>query len=199
MTNFTPKLSAVDIQKVFSNDEVNKILNSETYNKQHGLTYSKTKNKFVKTDYRKVTTYAIREDDWIKNKILESVSQVNVEYWKFSLTGILENPKIMKYKKDDKYDWHMDVGDWGELSYVEHMVNMRKISYSILLNDNFEGGNLNFSHGNFISSNKWDNIKTDTIVGTGFFFPSFLRHQVSPVISGTRFVLVGWVHGQPFS
>jgi len=35
--------------------------------------------------------------------------------------------------------------------------------------------------------------------GSLIVFPSFLQHVVSPVIRGTRHVLVGWVHGPTFS
>ena len=34
--------------------------------------------------------------------------------------------------------------------------------------------------------------------GTVIFFPSFLRHAVTPVTKGERKSLVLWVHGKPF-
>ena len=69
--------------------------------------------------------------------------------------------------------------------------SMRKISYSILLNDDYEGGGLE------IRARPFNEVSNEP--GTGSFFPSYILHKVDSVISGTRFALVGWVHGQPFS
>jgi len=30
------------------------------------------------------------------------------------------------------------------------------------------------------------------------FFPSYTLHEVTPVTKGTRYTLVGWVHGPAF-
>jgi len=185
--NFIPKLDGVVTQKVFSKDEVKKILDVKISHKEDGLVYSLEEKEFVKGDYRKVTTYNLIENiDWIKNRILECASQVNINHWKFNITKMLENLKLMKYEKDGWYDWHIDIGTVE--TYAE-IPTMRKISYSILLNDNFKGGNLEFQGKSF----------NNTPIGTGIFFPSYLIHKVSPVILGTRSVLVGWIHGQPFS
>jgi PKHD-type hydroxylase len=35
--------------------------------------------------------------------------------------------------------------------------------------------------------------------GTMVLFPSFLVHRVTPVRAGTRYAIVGWLHGPPFS
>ena len=186
--NFIPKLDGVITEKVFSKDEVKKILDTEAINKKDGLIYSPKEKKFVQNNnIRKAITYdLVGNIDWIKNKILERVGKINKEHWKFNLVNMLENPTLMEYKKNSWYDWHMDI---GEIKSEAEILTMRKISYSILLNNDFEGGSLDFQGKSF----------KNTPIGTGFFFPSYLIHKVSTVTSGIRRSLVGWVHGQPFS
>jgi hypothetical protein len=64
----------------------------------------------------------------------------------------------------------------------------RKLSFSLLLNDNFQGGN-------FMTL-------TDAVVdcpaGKLLIFPSFLPHKVSVVEAGTRYAIFGWVYGPNF-
>ena len=188
--NFIPKLDGVITEKVFSKDEVKKILDTEAINKKDGLIYSPKEKKFVQNkNIRKAITYdLVGNIDWIKNKILEHVGKINKEHWKFNLSGMLENPTLMKYEKGCFYNWHIDIGE-GNGGY--DIFSMRKISYSILLNDDYEGGGLE------IRARPFNEVSSEP--GTGSFFPSYILHKVDSVISGTRFALVGWVHGQPFS
>ena len=75
------------------------------------------------------------------------------------------------------------------VEYVEHVDhspnNMRTVSCSIILNDDFEGGEFGFfSRAHIIKPSKGDVI----------MFPSnFLyRHQVLPVTKGTRYSIITW-------
>jgi PKHD-type hydroxylase len=64
----------------------------------------------------------------------------------------------------------------------------RKISISILLNDGFTGGNLEFFHeGETINSQ----INKNELIA----FTSFINHRVTPVASGEREVIVAWLKG----
>ena len=88
--------------------------------------------------------------------------------------------------RDRHYTWHTDATLKGEQN------DTRKISFSILLNDNFEGGDLElYKFGDKPDTMK---MKKNSIL----FFPSFILHRVTPVTSGTRKALVGWVHGPNF-
>ena len=57
--------------------------------------------------------------------------------------------------------------------------------------DDYEGGNLEF-------------LGTETQTeafreqGVCIIFPSFLAHRVTKVKSGTRYAIVGWVHGPTY-
>jgi predicted 2-oxoglutarate/Fe(II)-dependent dioxygenase YbiX len=60
----------------------------------------------------------------------------------------------------------------------------RKMSFSLLLNDNYEDGNLCIT-----------GINVEKSTGTLIVFPSFIPHKVSTVTSGTRYVIFGFCLG----
>lgn len=64
----------------------------------------------------------------------------------------------------------------------------RKLSFSLLLNDNFQGGD-------FMTLT---NSVVDCPAGKLLIFPSFLPHKVSVVEAGSRYVIFGWVYGPNF-
>ena len=81
------------------------------------------------------------------------------------------------------YDWHHDV-HWNGQDHQD-----RKISLTIQLSDpqDYKGGTFEF-----------EEVKTSadfTGKGTILLFPSYLRHKVHPVTSGTRHSLVAWFFG----
>ena len=95
----------------------------------------------------------------------------------------LEQVQMSQYGIGGHYNWHMD---------SKKPVNneQRKLSISILLNEDFEGGGLE------IESNKDENVlkyQGDIVV-----FPSFLQHRVLPVTDGTRYAAVSWAYGPTF-
>jgi hypothetical protein len=73
--------------------------------------------------------------------------------------------------------------------------NVRKLSMTILLNDDFEGGELQIASYNkgecFIKTPKMNK-------GSVIVFPSFIEHQVLEVTEGERYSLVAWFLGKPF-
>ena len=66
--------------------------------------------------------------------------------------------------------------------------NQKEISFSLLLNDSYEGGKLKFIGLEEI---------TESILETGdmILFPSYYPHKVESVTSGVRWVIVGWYSG----
>jgi hypothetical protein len=81
----------------------------------------------------------------------------------------------LKYGNNDKFDWHVDDGK----RYP------RTFSVSAYLNDDYEGGEIEFK--NFGISYK--PMAGDII----FFSASFpYKHRVKPVTSGTRYAIVNW-------
>ena len=75
--------------------------------------------------------------------------------------------------------------------FLNFTVNkVSKLSLTIILNDDFEGGEFEFH-------NNHSPIKENG-VGTAIVFPSYLVHRVRPITKGTRYSLVSWFCGEPF-
>ena len=99
------------------------------------------------------------------------------------MSGLIERPQLLRYNAPSTgYDWHTDIGS-GDAS-------TRKISCSILLNKDFEGGNLEF-----FSNGKQ---RIDMNVGDCICFSSFMPHRITRVEKGFRWALVCWFSGSPF-
>jgi len=120
--------------------------------------------------------------------------------WNYDITAV-ESMQITKYKPGSFYAWHRD-GPSDCLSVYNMPDNkfmhgkVRKLSMTILLNGNYQGGEFQFSH-----YNKLDNkIETPDFKNAGsvIVFPSWIEHQVTPVTKGTRYSLVAWFVGPPF-
>ena len=137
----------------------------------------------VNVDVRQTDVYIIHEcHSWVDELILNCAKIANDQF-DFALTGLLERPQLLKYAAPSKgYDWHLDIG-MGDSS-------TRKISISILLNDDYEGGDLAFFTDGEMS------VRPD--LGTAIAFPSYLSHRVLPVTEGIRWSLVCWIAGEPF-
>ena len=152
-------------------------------------------------DYRNTTLFIPKKpDDWLFQKIVQEIMNFNNSEagYGFEVHGIAEPPNVMRYRaaeldpngKPGKYDWHLDVGP-GDVP------SMRKISYSILLNPGeYEGGELAFRIGRSEAPHPGQN--DPKAIGNFIVFPSYLMHCVLPVTKGTRYAVVGWVHGNSF-
>jgi PKHD-type hydroxylase len=66
----------------------------------------------------------------------------------------------------------------------------RKLSFSIMLNDDYEEGEFFMNLG--------EKFNVPLKKGDMLIFPSFILHGVNPVKTGTRKSLVGWVTGPKF-
>jgi PKHD-type hydroxylase len=140
-----------------------------------------------------------KETQWIYSKLIHGMSTVNQEVgWNFQ-HSIMEKLQYTRYSETQHYNWHSDQKaepykndkDMPELNGL-----IRKISFSVLLNDKYEGGEFEFEYG---LPGKEDRVKTiSPEKGLTIFFPSFMIHRVKPVISGERRSLVGWICGKPF-
>ena len=119
-------------------------------------------------------------------KITSYITYLNDNNYNFDLSFI-EALQFGKYQSENKqfYGLHADCG-WDLIQ--------RKLSIIIFLNDTVE-----FTGGELVlmtDSGSYANIehKKNRIV----VFPSFLSHQVKPVLSGVRYSLVTWVNGPRF-
>lgn len=125
----------------------------------------------------------------IFNKAMQSINDkcyslisLAVENYKemFKIDQEIKNTEphtLLRYSGGEQYKFHYDGGTGSK----------RSISVLIYLNDNYEGGEIEFP--NF-------NLKIKPKAGTLILFPSNYAygHIAHPVTSGTKYVIVTWLH-----
>ena len=115
-------------------------------------------------------------------KIMPHVVKLNK--WNYNFSRV-EPLQLGIYKEGDHYDWHVDDDGVAYDSSAGPFAGLnRLLSFSILLNDDFEGGE-------FVMNDVLPLNKTGQIL----IFPSTIKHKVNPVTQGTRYSLVGWCCG----
>ena len=140
-------------------------------------------------------------DQWIYDTIWPYMNGANEQAgWKYDIR-YAEPMQITRYKKGGFYYFHKD-GKGDHLSAYDMPNNeflhghVRKLSMTVLLNDNYEGGEFEFA-----TYNKEEcEIKTPEFnkIGSIIVFPSDMEHRVAPVTKGIRYSLVTWFLGPPF-
>ena len=140
-------------------------------------------------------------DQWIYDTIWPYMMEANERAgWKYDIR-YAESMQITRYKKGGFYYFHKD-GKGDHLSAYDLPDNefmhghVRKLSMTVLLNSNYEGGEFQFA-----SYNKEKcTIETPEFNKTGSIvvFPSDVEHRVAPVTKGIRYSLVVWFLGPPF-
>ena len=73
---------------------------------------------------------------------------------------------------------------------------VRKISVSAILNEDYEGGELQFKTLTPMGKVQIATVKGNK--GDVIVFPSYINHRVTPVTKGTRYSVVAWYGGPPF-
>lgn len=94
--------------------------------------------------------------------------------------GYLIELFIARYNVGEGVDWHTDFPCYEK---QPPCLNRRRINFSIVLTDDFEGGILEV-----------ENEKVSTPVGTITYFDAKTNHRVTRVTSGTRYSLIGWIY-----
>ena len=132
---------------------------------------------------------------WVFRRLAELVAEVNRDAFHFDLDEFRESAQILSYGAPEvlsaagpagRYDTHVDIGAGGHSA-------SRKLSLSVQLSaaDSYTGGGLQIGS----SEENWSAPREP---GTAILFPSFVRHRVLPIATGTRYALVAWVHGPAF-
>tara|TARA_Y100000816_G_scaffold264496_1_gene223668 strand:+ start:307 stop:990 length:684 start_codon:yes stop_codon:yes gene_type:complete len=149
------------------------------------------------------------------------VDHMSVSNWhlalRYKITGA-EPTQLTAYEGGDipgHYNWHIDGsshhGDSRVPVYKEQCNlnetnipclagTVRKISCSVILNDDYEGGEFQVRYLKYIDE---DNPCVDTIdtfkpkKNQSIYFRSDLFHRVTPVTKGVRYSLVKWFGGPP--
>jgi len=131
-------------------------------------------------------------DKQIMSRWLSVANTINKDIdWNLELDAI-ENIQYGEYNEEQYYDWHIDQ---HKVVYGDGRV--RKCSFSVFLNDDYEGGEFDLELG---GPNIEDRLKTFKKLPKNqmIFFQSEFWHRVRPVTKGVRKSLVGWVLGPKY-
>jgi len=142
------------------------------------------------TNIRSNSLYAI-DDEKFKAIVFDWVQTANLEMgWLFDLTGV-ENLQLSKYTEQERYGWHYDIQPGNKC---------RKLTFNVVLNDDYEGGDFQFSWGSPSAPYRKRVIAEPALERAGkiVVFPSYYYHRVTPVTKGVRYSLTGWAWGPPF-
>ena len=130
---------------------------------------------------------------WIKNpdicQRVFGMMKKNVENFSSLYIDNIEPLQYSEYDTKQEYGWHQDVNN---TPYSDGRI--RKISFSIFLNNDYEGGEFDLEiHGpdvkpRYISKQKRSSENC-------ILFHSDMWHRVRPVKSGVRKSIVGWLLG----
>lgn len=154
-------------------------------------------------EQRKSRVAWIRDESIIK-LLSDFVMEANKNAgWNFNIDSC-EPAQFTEYSEGQFYDWHVD--NTAEIYNTPEDLTthnkLRKLSVVVnLTNPNrYEGGSLNFydytspkAEISGIYTNKEFKNK-----GTIIVFPSFVWHQVTKILKGTRYSLVAWFLGSPW-
>ena len=147
-------------------------------------------------DIRKSDIVWITEQ-WVYDLIWSYMMSANEQAgWKYNIVAA-ESCQVTRYTKDGFYSWHKDGMGSNNDVYNEPdnkflHGNTRKLSMTIVLNSDFEGGD--FEIRDLDDKNKVPRLEEGSII----VFPSFIEHRVAPVTKGIRYSLVTWFIGPPF-
>ena len=158
-----------------------------------------------KDDYKpdskiRISDIAWCNDQWLYDVIWPIMEQANEEAgWRYKIKAA-ESCQITRYKKGGFYKFHRD-GYGDHLTAYNDPTNaflhghVRKLSMSVMLNDNFDGGAFEFAT---YGREECAITPIEATAGSVIVFPSSMEHRVTPVTKGTRYSLVTWFVGPPF-
>ena len=141
------------------------------------------------------------QEQWVYDLFWPYMTEANEQAgWHYDIKAA-ESMQITRYKKGGHYDFHSD-GCGDHLSAYKEPGNLymhghvRKLSMTVMLNDNYEGGEFQFTS----YAKEKCKISTPEMGGAGsvVVFPSTIEHRVAPVTKGIRYSLVIWFLGPPF-
>ena len=171
-----------------SNEVCDKIIEQGLLLAQEQATIStKSDPNDIDTKIRDGKVAWFEKTSWVDRLLFYYVHKTNEQEWQFNLNGS-EKAQFTVYEKNDFYTWHRD-------NNIESNIT-RKVSVTVQLSDPSE-----YSGGDLKLKDCWGTHEIPTVNarGTIIIFPSFLLHEVSPVNEGTRYSLVQWYSGPPFT
>ena len=182
-----PKVAwRIAYHQVFSSNEVAEIRRSQ----DQCWTQGTIEDGHVQAGIRSVSVQAFPIDlniPW-QNRLYSYIEAANTAIWKFDIRGFhhSEPLQFLRYTQDEHYEWHID---------HDSQSSTRKLTFVLQLSpwESYCGGELQlFPPIHHASSDVLGRL------GTLIVFPVYVPHRVTPIVSGVRDALVGWVHGPSF-
>lgn len=189
--------SSVKVDKFLTDEEIDNIqemVKGETLEQGQIVDEFISKNPELVKNVRSSKVHFIdysAKNRWLFDKINFAIDKVNEEYFNYDLNGY-DYLQYSEYSSEESghYDVHMDlVMDTIPKNPYDFLT--RKLSFSIMLNDDYE-------EGDFYTKTGVDKLQIKMNKGDMLVFPSFILHGVNRVKSGVRKSLVGWVTGPKF-
>jgi hypothetical protein len=163
-------LKTVDFEKTEVGGENNKVKIDFNIRRTYGYSFHFTKNSLSSVHWYNLLHY------FFSNKLKEYKTINNII--DYGITRI-NNIEALKYENTGFYTWHVD-----------HFAEFpRTMSCILLLNNDYEGGNLCFRNPD--GSEEWEvEVKPNRMIiwPSNFLYP----HTVKPVTKGTRYSIVAW-------
>jgi PKHD-type hydroxylase len=133
------------------------------------------------------------QTSWFFERMNKLIASLNDQFYGFELNGY-DSFQYTSYNAEESgtYHWHTDTC-FGLDGLPQGMIEPRKLSLTLLLNDDFEGGEFMINLGNEAHA-----IQVEIPKGRAILFPSFIIHSVKPVTKGFRKSIVIWVTGPKF-
>ena len=128
-------------------------------------------------------------DETVNGLLLEACDYCNNGNWDLDIKGV-EPVQFGIYPEGGFYDWHVD-------QHNARFDETRKISMSLFLNEDYEGGDFDLELYKPGTEKRYESFKLKS--GTAIFFQSDQWHRVRPVTSGVRKSIVAWFYGPPYS
>ena len=177
----------------FTNEELQKIIDyCESEGTHRGTIFSGNQEETERVRKSNVKFHSRNDSTaWIFDRLNFIIQATNERFYNFDLNGY-ESFQYTTYNADEQgeYNWHMDMC----LNHMpDNMYETRKLSMTLQLNDEYEGGEFQINNGDEAGA-----VTPEMKKGRALFFPSFMCHRVKPVTKGIRRSLVVWVVGPKF-
>ncbi len=181
-------------------DEASIRLRDEAFEQERKRTLNRVSSKDSK---QRITDVCWTTEQWLYDLIWPYMLEANKQSgWNLDISAA-ENMQLGRYRKGGFYSWHKDGSSDSLAAYFElwdepknEFLNgkVRKISMSLILNDDFEGGEFEFC---CYDRGECKITPIELKRGDMMFFPSGMEHRVTPVTKGVRYSLVSWFVGPP--
>ena len=168
----------------FTNEELQKIIDyCESEGTHRGTIFSGNQEETERVRKSNVKFHSRNDSTaWIFDRLNFIIQATNERFYNFDLNGY-ESFQYTTYNADEQgeYNWHMDMC----LNHMpDNMYETRKLSMTLQLNDDYEGGE-------FVM---WEDEVIELKQGSVLIFPSnyLYPHKINPVKKGTRYSFVSW-------